>query len=440
MKLWHAELAWLGRPARDVLIETEGDGIVRVVEGAERRDGTVPLPGLTIPGLANAHSHAFHRALRGRTHEERGTFWSWREQMYAVAEQLDPDRYHRLALATYAEMALAGVTAVGEFHYVHHQPDGSPYPEPNAMGEALMRAAREVGVRLTLIDTCYLQGGFGQPLGGVQKRYSDGDAQRWSDRVAGLREDGLVRVGAGIHSVRAVDPDSMAVVADWAAERDAPLHVHVSEQPAENEACREAFGQSPTELLAGAGVLGPRTTAVHATHVTGADIDLLGSNRTTVCLCPTTERDLADGVGPARALAEAGSALCVGSDSHAVIDLFEEARLIELHQRLVSGRRGHHAAADLFEAASVGGIDALGWRAGRLQPGFLADFVAVDMRSPRLVGSTPERAIEQLVYAGTAVDVTHVVVGGQMIVADRSHVRLGDVGALLADALEGLGT
>jgi len=439
LSAWHAELVWLG-PARGVaervLLEVDGDRIAAVTEGVEPPAGARRLPGLTIPGLANAHSHAFHRALRGRTHRGGGDFWTWRERMYELAGHLDPDGYLELARAAYAEMALAGVTAVGEFHYLHHDPAGRPYADPNRMGSALIEAAGQAGVRLTLIDTCYLRAGLGgEPLAGAQRRFGDGDAAAWAERAGALDDGPMVRVAAGVHSVRAVDPAAMTAVAAWAEGRRAPLHLHLSEQRAENQACLAATGRTPAALAEAAGVLGPRTTAVHATHLTGDDIARLGATRTSVCLCPTTERDLADGVGPASALASAGSPLCLGSDSHAVVDLFEEARAVELDERLVTERRGHHRPADLLQAATAAGMDALGWDAGRLEPGRLADLVTVGLDSPRLAGARPAEAADQLVFAATAADVRQVVVGGRRVVEDGRHLLVGDVAAALAKAI-----
>jgi formiminoglutamate deiminase len=439
---WHAELAWLG-PGRGVaervLIEVEGERITAVTEGADPPAGTTRLPGVTIPGLANGHSHAFHRALRGRTHRGGGDFWTWRELMYEVAGALDPDRYLELATATYAEMALAGITAVGEFHYLHHDPAGRPYADPNQMGEVLIEAAGRAGVRLTLIDTCYLRAGFdGQALAGAQVRFGDGDADAWAERAGALRDRPGVRVAAGIHSVRAVDPAAMTTVAAWADGRQAPLHLHLSEQRAENQACLAATGRTPAALAESAGVLGPRTTAVHATHLTDEDVALLGATRTTACFCPTTERDLADGIGPARPLADAGSPLCLGSDSHAVIDLFEEARAVELNERLATERRGHHRPADLLTAATEAGMTALGWDAGHLTPGHLADLVTVDPRSVRLAGTRRADTVDHLVFAATAADVTSVVVSGRQVVRDGHHLLAGDVPAALDRAITAL--
>ena len=356
--------------------------------------------------------------------------------MFDLAGKLEPDTYHALARATYAEMALAGITAVGEFHYLHHSASGAPYSDPNEMGEALTAAAREAGLRITLIDTCYLRGGFDDGnLAGPQRRFADADAERWGERAALMPEGDRVRVGAAIHSVRSLDEASMKTVARWAEERAAPLHFHLSEQPAENEACLAATGRTPAHLLDDAGALGPGATAVHATHLTDDDIARLGSTATHVCLCPTTERDLADGIGPARALADRGAHLCVGTDSHAVIDVLEEARAIELDERLATQRRNLLEPEVLLSAATDAGMRSLGWDAGRIEPGMLADFIAIDTSSSRLAGAGDDRLIDAVVFCATAADVTDVVVGGEPVVEERRHVAIPDVGAELRDAI-----
>jgi len=399
-------------------------------------DDAKVLPGVVLPGLANAHSHAFHRALRGRTNDGSGTFWTWRKRMYAVAAQLDPDSYLALATATYAEMALAGVTTVGEFHYLHHGPGATPYDDPNAMGEVLRQAAAEAGIRLTLLDTCYLAGGLTTSghtvLDATQQRFGDGDADRWAQRFAALRESAGMRVGAAIHSVRAVPRDQLGLVVAAATGR--PLHVHLSEQPAENEACQGFYAMTPTALLAAEGVLGPLTSVVHATHLSDVDIATLGQTHTTVCVCPTTERDLADGIGPARRLYDAGSPLSLGSDQHVVIDLFEEARALEMNERLVTGQRGRFSTDELLSAASR--HDSLGWGdAGRLEVGARADLVAVRRGSRRTAGSAPQ----EIILSATGADVDTVIVDGETVVADGRH-RLGHVGTLLHRAIEPLWT
>ncbi|KAA1395501.1 formimidoylglutamate deiminase [Aeromicrobium ginsengisoli] len=328
----------------------------------------------TVPAFANCHSHVFHRALRGRI-TGADSFWTWRDQMYALAGVLDPDLLFDLARATYAEMHAAGIRSVGEFHYLHHRPDGRAYDDPNAMGEALIAAAREAGVRIALLDTCYLAAGFGLSTGsrsraveGVQQRFTDGDADAWAARVDDLARKHAgeydVVIGAAIHSVRAVPRDQLATVAG--AFPDAPLHVHVSEQPAENEECLAATGLTPVALLAEAGAWTPRTTAVHATHLTPDDVATLGDARSYVCFCPTTEAELADGIGPSVALRDAGARLTLGSDSNTVIDMFAEARAVEMHQRLASGVRGAWSAGQLWQAASSTGHESLGFAGGDL--------------------------------------------------------------------------
>jgi formiminoglutamate deiminase len=454
---WHAGRAWLGRGAvvSDVLIEARGERFTVVTPGipaGQLPPDTTRLDGLTLPGLANAHSHAFHRALRGGvtlTGEAAGgdTFWTWRDRMYAVAERLGPGTYFTLARAVYAEMALAGVTCVGEFHYLHHGPGGTPYPDPNEIGRQLIAAAAAAGLRITLLDACYLAAGFlpggeALPLSGVQLRFGDGTAAAWADRLSGFGCDshGMVaphaRLGAAVHSVRAVPPDQVATVMAWSHAHAAPVHAHLSEQPLENAECRAAFGATPAEVLYEAGALGPRSTMVHATHLTARDIDLLGGSRSTVCMCPLTEADLADGVGPAPALAAAGSPLALGSDGHSVIDLFEEARWLELSQRLVSRRRGHFAPADQALAATVSGHACLGWSdAGEIVPGAYADLVTVSLDSPRLAGPSAGDPLAALFAAGTAADIRQVVASGTDVVRDGRHLLVDDVPGELAAAI-----
>ncbi len=428
---YHAQYAWLGGETaeRDVLIEVADGRITRVEPGtppdggappeAGRQPETVPLPGLTLPGLANAHSHAFHRALRGRTQSGRGTFWTWREQMYAVASALTPESYYDLARAVYGEMLLAGITAVGEFHYLHHAPGGARYADPNAMGHALLAATRDAGLRITLLDTLYLTSTVdGAPPTGAQRRFGDGSLDAWVGRVDALKPEAHALIGTAAHSVRAVPAEVLGAMAIGAG----PFHLHLSEQRAENEACRARYGGSPTEVLHEAGLLGGQTTVVHATHLSDMDRALLGDTGTGVCFCPTTERELADGIGPAADLVTAGSPLCLGSDSQAVIDLFEEARAVELNERLRTEHRGHFTAAELLGAATVAGHRALGWTdAGRIAPGFRADLVTVTLDSVRTVGAQP---LPAAVFAATATDVTHVVVDGVATVTDGQHRSL----------------
>ncbi|HEX5407588.1 MAG TPA: formimidoylglutamate deiminase [Pseudonocardiaceae bacterium] len=427
MSEFWCERAWLsGSCVSGVLVRCVDGLITEVSSGVEPPPGVHRLAGVVFPGFANVHSHAFHRALRGRTHADGGTFWTWRDAMYRLSARLDPDSYYRLARLVYAEMALAGFTCVGEFHYLHHAPGGARYADPNAMGTALIAAARDVGIRITLLDTCYLAGGLDGsgylPLAEPQLRFGDGDVAGWLARVADLRPSSGAVIGKALHSVRAV-PELPSV--------SGLVHVHLSEQPAENEACQAFHGCSPTELLASAGLLRPDVTAVHATHLSDVDISLLGSAGVTACFCPTTEADLADGIGPARELADAGCPIALGTDQHAVVDALAEARALEHGERLRSGSRGRFTPAELVDCLTR--HHALGWDAGRIAVGARADLVSVRLDSPRTAGASPD----QVVLAATASDVDTVVVGGQVVVNEGRH-EIGSVGGALSDVIEEL--
>lgn len=401
MLTFWCERAWLpGGVADDVLVECENGVITSVTTDTPPSGET--LRGLVLPGFANAHSHAFQRALRGRA--AGGDFWEWRQTMYALAAKLDPDNYYALARATYAEMALAGITTVGEFDYIHHS-------------DALRAAARDAGVRLTLIDACYLTGGIGEPLAPEQQRFSDGDVASWRKRVDALEEDANTHIGVAAHSVRAVAAGDLAAIVDAAGGR--PLHIHLSEQPAENDACVKAYGLTPAALLAQHGFLGENTTVVHATHLTADDVALLSD--VTVCVCPTTERDLADGIGPARRLGR----LSLGSDQNAVVDLLAEARALEMDERLASGRRGNFTPQELVSALT--NHESLGWNAGLIEPGMLCDLVALRTDTVRTAGAEPE----QLPLVAGAADVSDVVIGGKRVVR-------GDVAGALESAIAAL--
>jgi formiminoglutamate deiminase len=385
VRVFAEQLVLPGEVRRNVVIDA--GTILDAAPGAraDLRLGTV------VPAFANTHSHAFHRLLRGRTNSGGGDFWEWRQRMYAVAQSLDPDQMFEVALFVYAEMVAAGYASVCEFHYLHHTASGAPYPRHD-MELALAAAAAEAGIRLTLLDTLYLQGGFGRPLLDEQRRFGDGSVARWLDRWHDLRSvlPGAT-LGAAFHSVRAVSPTAMAeAVAGLPA--GVPLHVHLSEQPAENDDCRAATGSTPTGLLASVGALSPRTTVVHATHLTDDDVATLGAARVTVSMCPSTEGDLGDGLGRARDLADAGARITVGSDQNVTVDPFEELRLLERGARLASGRRGVFSPAEL-------------WAIGA-DPAF--DLVEVDVASVRTLGSLPS----ELFMSATAADVRTVITQG----------------------------
>lgn len=428
MSQYWCEHAWLpDGPAAGVGITVDGGQIVALAADAPRA-GTV-LTGLVLPGFCNAHSHAFHRALRGRTHADGGTFWTWRDRMYAVAERLDPESYHRLARAAYAEMTLAGFTGVGEFHYLHHAPGGRPYDDPNAMSQALVGAAADAGIRITLLDTCYLTAGVdGAELNPVQRRFTDGDADAWAERVDAFTPEGPhARVGAAVHSIRAVPAGHIPVVGAWAAGREAPLHTHLSEQRAENDACLAVHGATPTGVLAEAGVLDERFVGVHATHLSVTDMQQLGSAGAGACFCPTTERDLGDGIGAARPLADAGVALSLGTDSHAVVDPFAELLGLEMDERLAAEQRGRFTPVELVAVAAR--HSAIGWpEAGRLAVGSMADLVRVDVGSVRTAGSEPAG----IPLCANGSDVRDVMIGGEWVVRAGRHLRVEDPAAELA--------
>ncbi|MGH4026862.1 MAG: formimidoylglutamate deiminase [Pseudonocardiaceae bacterium] len=432
MSTYWCEQAWLpDGVAGGVRVSVGPNGrIVTVDPGAQATPDAYRLSGLVLPGAANAHSHAFHRALRGRTRNS-ATFWSWRTVMYELAGRLDPDSYLALATAVYAEMVLAGWTCVGEFHYLHHAPGGQRYSRPTMMADALRIAAARAGIRFTLLDTCYLTGDIGLGLSAEQARFGDVTVAEWADRLDAHPPDTAVsRTGAAIHSVRAVPRDVLPEVV--AAAGDRPLHVHLAEQTREVVRCRLVYGVSPAQLLYDTGALSSRTTAVHAIHVDDADIRLLGTVGVSVAACPGTEADLGDGIGPFATLAGAGCPLVLGSDQHVVVDPFAEARALDHGQRLRSGCRDRFTAGALVSALTAAGHAALGWPGdGVIAPGAACDLVALRTESPRTAGCLPE----QLPLAATAADVDTVVVGGKVIVEGGCHLGLGDIGAALRSAI-----
>ncbi|WGW13211.1 formimidoylglutamate deiminase [Saxibacter everestensis] len=419
MTAFWCEHAWLPSGGRSgVRVVSDAQGRIAAIEDSARPEpADTVLEGVTFPGFANTHSHLFHRFLRGRTHSEGGTFWTWRNQMYQLAGGITPESYQTMARAVFAEMLHAGYTAVGEFHYLHHRPDGTRYPG-HEMELAVVRAAAATGIRLTLLDTCYLTGGIGQPLTAEQARFGDGDAERWLNRWFALRDavaaesgsdDGAIRLGAAIHSVRAVPEDQLRVIARELP-ADVPLHIHLSEQPAENEQCLAAYGVTPTQLLDRVGLLDRAITAVHATHLTVGDIELLGRSGAAISICPSTEADLADGIGPARELSDAGAAITLGSDQNAVIDPLLEARGLEAGERLRSGQRGRFRPEEIARAMTASGYSSIGWDGGTLTRGALCDLTTVRLDSARTIGSSAG----QVMLTATAADVSAVIVAGKV--------------------------
>ena len=464
------ESAWIdGAVAHGVLLSADDTGTLTAVEtGIDTAPSDAEaVSGFVLPGGVNAHSHAFHRMLRGRTHGDGGTFWTWREVMYSVAAKLDPQAYETVARAVFAEMLAGGYTSVGEFHYVHHAQDGTPYGterprgdaeagterprgdasddaglRAHAMERALARAAASAGIRIRLLDTCYLTGGIDSELSAEQARFGDGTIDGYMDRHAGLigafadefpvetPGESFVHVGAAIHSIRAVPAANLQRF----TELSGPVHVHLSEQPAENEASQEAYGATPTEVLARSGVVDDRLSAVHATHLSEEDIAILGGSRSTIVMCPCTEADLADGIGPARELADAGAVISLGSDQHVVLDALRETQGLEAGERLRSGQRGRFSPAELITALTAGGARSLDLPVGGLEVGKACDFVAVRNDSIRTMGSLDE----QIILTASASDVHLTVSGGKVRVRDGVHAELGDIAELYARAFAAL--
>ena len=362
---------------------------------------------IVLPALSTAHSHAFQRAMRGDAQRPgpagEDDFWSWRTAMYRLADALTPERIHAISKVAYAELHAAGVRTVGEFHYVHHQPDGTPYADRTALADAVIDAARQTGLCIALLRVVYARAGSGRAPEGAQRRFADatldaalGDVDTLRGRYAGAPD---VRIGVAPHSVRAVPPEWLSEIAAYAARSAMPVHMHVAEQPAEVAACLAETGRRPVELLADRGVLGDRFVAVHATHLAAHEASLLGRARAWVCLCPTTERDLGDGLPDLSALLGAGVRLCTGIDSHVITDPFEDMRGLELGERLRTGRRvtlraeGRTPAEALWRIGSEEGARACGFdgSAGR---------IALDRRAPALALVPDEHLLDAIVYAG----------------------------------------
>ena len=364
-----------------------------------------------LPGFVNAHSHVFQRALRGHTHRplsKQDSFWTWRRAMYAEAQKLNPDILYAHALKTYREMLAAGYTSVGEFHYVHHQLGGQPYADPNAMSEAVIQAGKEAGIRVVLLMTAYAQSGFDRPPEEEQRRFCDASVDAYLDRVEAIRLKGEL-IGVAPHSVRAVPEDWFRAIAEYSHTNQLPLHVHADEQRAEIEQCLATHDCTPIELLEQSGALGSLTTIIHATHANDTEITLLAQHNCTVCVCPTTEGDLGDGIAPYAELLEAHIPLAIGSDSNTRLDPIEELRWAEYSARMRYQRRRVLISDELSSPGSLlleygtrRGANALGLHTGAIVPGMAADFIAVDIHHPSLVGWNPEDFLDVLFFGASA--------------------------------------
>lgn len=393
-----------------------------------------------VPGLVNAHSHAFQRAIRGRTEylaagREDEDFWSWRHEMYRAALGFDADEVEAIARLAFKEMALSGVTSVGEFHYLHHQPDGKPYADPNELAHRVIRAARAVGLRISLLRVGYQRAGFGREAAPDQRRFIEPEVDIFTRRLDALREawsgESAVSFGVAPHSIRAVPAEWLRALADYARADDLPFHIHACEQRRELEESREEYGTTPVAALQKLGALSADTTLVHATHLAEEELEMMGDLRPTVCACPSTERNLGDGFLPALDLARRNIPVSLGSDSHTNIDLWEEMRLVEYHERLRYERRNVLATAliqpdaarplrtadILWPTGSVHGARALKLPVGELRAGRLADFVALDLEHITLARSDAESLLPNIILSMTPGAVRDVFVGGRQIVS-----------------------
>lgn len=412
---------------RNMLVSITDNGRIVAIE---KQADSIPnsstcLPDmLLLPGFVNAHSHVFQRALRGHTHRalsEHDSFWTWRRAMYAEAQRLNPDSLYESALHTYKEMIAAGYTTVGEFHYVHHQTNGQPYAHPNAMSEAVLAAGRDAGIRVVLLMTAYAQSGFQQPPEEGQRRFCDRSVDAYLQRVDDLRVKGT-SIGVAPHSVRAVPEQWFRAIADYSRTYELPLHVHADEQTAEIEQCQGAYNCTPIELLERFGALGPHTTIIHATHASETELALLAKYGCTVCVCPTTEGDLGDGIAPYAEFMSKDILLAIGADSNTRLDPIEELRWAEYSARMRYQRRRVLVCEKLaspgpllLDIGTHGGAVALGQSTGIIAPDMSADFVTINLNSPSLSSWTPDDVLDVLFFGASSEVIKQVWVQGKNI-------------------------
>ena len=432
MQSWLPDLVYVeGRFVSDRAIVCDGEGnIVQIVESDQAPDAIRLNNRALLPGLVNAHSHAFQRVIRGRTeHRSQNTtdsFWTWREQMYSAANRLGAEDIYDVSRMVFLEMALTGITAVGEFHYIHHQPDGSPYSDPNLLAREVIRAARDVGIRIALLRVAYARAGFEREPNPQQIRFIDNSPDTYLKHFELLLEapelkDGMAWAGIAPHSVRAVPLDYLKPIIAFANARELPVHMHVAEQPAEVSACIEEYGRSPVALLDTEGLLSPRFTAVHAIHVTPKAISGFARAGAMVCACPTTERNLGDGIVPVDAYFNAGVPVSLGTDSQIQIDLLEDARELEYHLRLQKMERNVLPPQALFDCATIHGAKSIGFPGGKLGPGSAADFFTVDLDDPSIAGSSHEDLLASIVFSLSRSAVRDVVVAGKRVIENGRH-------------------
>ena len=450
------------------------DDAAQIVRVDSQAENAIPLNGRALlPGLINAHSHAFQRVIRGRTEyrtaNNKDSFWTWREMMYSAAARLTPEDVYDASRMAFLEMALSGITAVGEFHYLHHAPDGSAYDDPNLMAKEVVRAANDVGLRIALLRVAYARSGYETEANPQQLRFIEKDPEAYLKNVEQLGSDlgrgssptiregspfsqidgalphgrasawdsAMAWTGIAPHSVRAVPLNYLKEIVNVAKQRQLPVHMHVAEQPAEVSACIEEYGRSPVALLETEGLLSERFTGVHLIHVSPKAVRMLADARAMVCACPTTERNLGDGIVPVDGFFKQGVRVALGTDSHVQIDLLEDARELEYHLRLQKMERavlgsvndeGQSAlAARLFNCATVSGAESINAPGGSLEPGRAADFFTVDLNDPSIAGASPDDLLSSIVFSLSRTAVKDVVVGGKRIVEDGRHAQQEEI-------------
>ncbi len=388
-----------------------------------------------LPGFVNVHSHAFQRLIRGKSESRIVSgkdFWSWRGTMYHAASQLDPQDVYDVARMAFLEMVLAGTTTVGEFHYLHNTPNGQPYDDPNLLSKQVIAAAQSVGLRIVLLRTAYLRSGYELPRDPGQTRFFESTNAFLENMRALIRDCSAppaeVRFGVAPHSVRGVPLTDIKKIAAWSRENGLPLHMHVAEQVAENAACLREYGSTPVQLLSREKLLGPDFTAVHAIHISAEEIAMLGDAGATICSCPTTERNLGDGIIAADHVMAAGIRIAFGSDSQAQIDPLEDARELDYHLRLEQQERAildpvaaQALASRLFDCATVHGARALELPGGTLTSGSFADFFTIDLNDVSIVGHSAEDLLPIIVFALNRSAIRDVVVNGRFILRDQKH-------------------
>jgi len=419
------------------------DGRIRSVSASDNpSDIVVDMPGKALlPGFINVHSHAFQRLIRGKS-ESRivagKDFWSWRGTMYHAAANLDPQQVYDVARMAFLEMVLAGTTTVGEFHYLHTAPDGRPYDDPNLLSKQVIAAAQSVGIRIVLLRCAYLRSGYQLPPDPGQTRFFETTPEFLANMDALAREypaaSDIVRLGVAPHSIRAVPLDDLREIAAWARVKSLPLHMHMAEQVAENEACVREYGATPVALLGKAGLLGPDWTAVHAIHITAEEKAMLADAEATICSCPTTERNLGDGILAADLVMKAKIRVGLGSDSQAQIDPLEDARELDYHLRLAHQQRAildhisdQSLAARLFDCATVNGARSLAVPAGTLAAGAYADFFTVDLRDVSIAGHSADDLLPLIVFGMNRTAIRDVVVNGRLVVRDGRHALQDEI-------------